>query len=545
MAKKRHSLEDHSAVNVTSGGQTKTLAEWVGSSSDAVAVKTSATPPAAPALYYWKCADVAFSLPAGTYTGTQSVTLSGGEGETIRFTTNGDDPTSDSTEATGPISVAASATVKARGFKADTAPGDVASAAYVIEAAPPGQTAQPTLDAIVTPTNDDPIAIGGTCESGASVQPFVDGVAHGTPVTATGASWTANLSGVAAGSRSITVTATAAGKTESAASAARTIVVDRTAPSAPTITSPAAGTTTDATTSIVFTGEAGGTGKAYVGATEYAATESPAGTYTATGCALTLGANSLTAKITDAAGNESAAAAAVSLTREAPPSLIQNGGFETQGSGDATTADKWTIAAAGTGSVAQRAGSGTPAGVSPYAGSWHFYGAVLAGDAGGGRTAQAYTIAGVSDLTGDQYRASVGVLSIAAYIKSTLTTLPTVTTEGAIVGILAAAYTSGDVQVGYTAYLPIVGAMYQRSLGGLDATTQSTALRMSSLLTDQWVPCSANVKAFLDSVFTKNGGVLASIAKVRFFLRFNGTQIFADAPNSYAVGGALDALSYY
>ena len=74
-----------------------------------------------------------FSPAAGSYSGTQSVTLScSTSGASIYYTTDGTTPTSGSTLYTGAISVATSETVKAIGILAGWTDSSVASAAYTI-----------------------------------------------------------------------------------------------------------------------------------------------------------------------------------------------------------------------------------------------------------------------------------------------------------------------------------------------------------------------------------------------------------------------------
>lgn len=74
-----------------------------------------------------------FSPVAGSYTGTQSVTVSSAtSGATFYYTVNGSTPTRSSTLYAGPISVAASETVKVLAVKAGYSDSAIASAAYVI-----------------------------------------------------------------------------------------------------------------------------------------------------------------------------------------------------------------------------------------------------------------------------------------------------------------------------------------------------------------------------------------------------------------------------
>ena len=62
-----------------------------------------------------------FTPPGGTFSSAQSVSIScTTSGATIRYTTNGVDPTSSSAVYSGPISViSGSVTIKARAFKSD------------------------------------------------------------------------------------------------------------------------------------------------------------------------------------------------------------------------------------------------------------------------------------------------------------------------------------------------------------------------------------------------------------------------------------------
>ena len=74
-----------------------------------------------------------FNPPAGTYTAYQSVTISCSvTGSTIRFTTDGAEPTSTSLAYTSPINVTSAMTIKAKAFKNGWNNSPTATAAYVI-----------------------------------------------------------------------------------------------------------------------------------------------------------------------------------------------------------------------------------------------------------------------------------------------------------------------------------------------------------------------------------------------------------------------------
>ena len=81
-----------------------------------------------------------FSPPGGTYTSSQSVSIScTTTGATIRYTTNGSEPTATSPAYSTPINVTSTKTIKAKGFKDGWTPSATASATYTISSPPPGQ----------------------------------------------------------------------------------------------------------------------------------------------------------------------------------------------------------------------------------------------------------------------------------------------------------------------------------------------------------------------------------------------------------------------
>ena len=77
------------------------------------------------------------SLAAGTYTGTQKVTLSASSGSAIYYTTDGSAPTKKSAKYTKEISISKNTTLKARAYKSGMAESAVMTAKYNIRTAKP------------------------------------------------------------------------------------------------------------------------------------------------------------------------------------------------------------------------------------------------------------------------------------------------------------------------------------------------------------------------------------------------------------------------
>jgi hypothetical protein len=75
-----------------------------------------------------------FSLPAGTYVGPQTITISGTTpGVTLRYTTNGSTPTSSSAQYTGPILISQTTTLRVRAYLSGWTTSSTATALFTIQ----------------------------------------------------------------------------------------------------------------------------------------------------------------------------------------------------------------------------------------------------------------------------------------------------------------------------------------------------------------------------------------------------------------------------
>ena len=82
------------------------------------------------------CATPTFTPAAGSYEGTQNVTISSTDGATIYYTTDGSTPTTSSSVYSSAIPVSADMTIKAYAVKTDYNDSEVATAAYTITEGP-------------------------------------------------------------------------------------------------------------------------------------------------------------------------------------------------------------------------------------------------------------------------------------------------------------------------------------------------------------------------------------------------------------------------
>lgn len=128
----------------------------------------------AQANVYLKAQIPSISPTAGTYTESSGlqITLScTTTGATIRYTTNGNEPTPSSTLYDGPFTISQSCTVMARAFKANWTESDISSQAYVLKAIAPTISPDPGTYTVVSGL---PVTLA-TNTTGATIRYTIDG----------------------------------------------------------------------------------------------------------------------------------------------------------------------------------------------------------------------------------------------------------------------------------------------------------------------------------------------------------------------------------
>jgi Legume lectin domain/Chitobiase/beta-hexosaminidase C-terminal domain/Bacterial lectin len=117
-------------ITISSTETLQAIAAASGYSNSSVASATYTINDAAPAM-------PTFSVAAGTYTSTQTVSISDAtSGATIHYTTNGTTPTTSSSVYSGPITVSSTETLEAVAAVGDPTTSGVAKATYVIQSKP-------------------------------------------------------------------------------------------------------------------------------------------------------------------------------------------------------------------------------------------------------------------------------------------------------------------------------------------------------------------------------------------------------------------------
>jgi alpha-tubulin suppressor-like RCC1 family protein len=135
--------------------------------------------------FVWKVATPTFSVASGTYTTTKSVTLACyTTGATIRYTTDGTDPTASSPTYTTAISVTVSTVLKALAFKAGMPDSNVGRADYELKVLPvsfsPGGGTYNTTRSVTLSTTTAGAAIRYTLDGS---EPSASSSLYTAPVT--------------------------------------------------------------------------------------------------------------------------------------------------------------------------------------------------------------------------------------------------------------------------------------------------------------------------------------------------------------------------
>ena len=109
-----------------------------------------------------------FAPPAGTYSGSQSVTINcATAGAEIRYTTNGTDPTQSSSLYSSPILVSTTLTLKARAYASGRDPSSISSAAYKIDSQSPLVSSLATIPTQVYQGVEPNVTLTGTATDAA------------------------------------------------------------------------------------------------------------------------------------------------------------------------------------------------------------------------------------------------------------------------------------------------------------------------------------------------------------------------------------------
>ena len=115
------------------------------------------------------------SPAAGTYTSAQSVSLSCSKaGATIRYTTDGSDPTETSDVYSAPIDVTATTTIKAKAFKTAMTPSEITTALYTLRDPVLPIIISPTADKIVKVAQGNPAALSVTAQNATAYQWYIN-----------------------------------------------------------------------------------------------------------------------------------------------------------------------------------------------------------------------------------------------------------------------------------------------------------------------------------------------------------------------------------
>ena len=273
---------------------------------------------------------------SGLHNAPISVSLTASEpGADIYYTTDGNQPTTFSTNYSGPITISETTTLK---FMAVDQGGAVVQSqvfmeTYLIDTVAPSAPSVPDLETASDTGDSDTDDVTrasaptftGNAEAGSTVRLFIDDVQKGSGIADSSGAYRIKAGSLADGVHSVTVKATDFVGNASAESAALSITIDTTAPAVPSTPDLLATTDTgfsntdnytkDSSPTLRGTAEARSTVKLFFGALEKGSgTAANTGVYQITTSALADGVYSLRAKAIDLAGNQSTLSATLTLT---------------------------------------------------------------------------------------------------------------------------------------------------------------------------------------------------------------------------------------
>ncbi len=188
--------------------------------------------------------------------------------------------------------------------------------------------AAPAAPVLLTPangstTNDNTPTITGTAEANATVTVSIDGAPAGTTAAAAGGAWSFTPgTPLSTGAHTVSATATDQAGNTSPPSNTNSFTVDTTPPAAPVLVTPANGSTTDATPTFSGTAEPNATVTVIVDGAPVGTTPADAGgNWSRVSAALAIGAHTVRATATDAAGNTSPSSNTNNFTVAAIPTV--------------------------------------------------------------------------------------------------------------------------------------------------------------------------------------------------------------------------------
>ncbi|WP_158822776.1 S-layer family protein [Granulicella sp. S156] len=248
-----------------------------------------------------------FSVPTGTYTSAQTVTISDtAAGAAIYYTLDGSAPTAKSTPYTGKITVSKTEVVSAVAILAGNSSA-VSTAAYAIVQSIPAPTFNPASGATITAGQTVTITDGDTNAS-------IYYTTNGTTPTANSTPYTAPFALSNAGTATIEAIAIDAGNNSSVATA--TYTVGAAAPSAPSF-NPASGATVSVGQTVTITD--GDTNASIYYTLDGSVPTANSTAYTAPVALTTAGTATLEAIAIDAGKSSSAATATYTVTTNGLP----------------------------------------------------------------------------------------------------------------------------------------------------------------------------------------------------------------------------------